>query len=57
MLLNDEIRELIVAREPIRRVKDAARSNGTKFVRDAAVEVVKVGDTTFQEINRVTLVG
>jgi len=57
MLLNDEIRELIVAREPIRRVKEAARSNGTKFLRDAALEVVKVGHTTFQEINRVTLVG
>jgi general secretion pathway protein E len=57
MVLNDEIRELITAREPIRRVKDAARKQGTRFLREAALEVVKNGDTTLQEINRVTLVG
>ena len=57
MVLNDEIRELIVLREPIRRVKDAARRAGTRFLREAALEVVRAGDTTLQEINRVTLVG
>jgi general secretion pathway protein E len=57
MVLNDEIRELITAREPIRRVKEAARKQGTRFLREAALEVVKCGDTTLQEINRVTLVG
>jgi general secretion pathway protein E len=57
MVLNDEIRELIVAREPIRRVKEAARKQGTRFLREAAIEVLKAGETTLQEINRVTLVG
>jgi len=57
MVLNDEIRELIVAREPIRRVKEAARKQGTRFLREAALEVVKAGESTLQEINRVTLVG
>ncbi|MCW5620287.1 MAG: type II/IV secretion system protein [Burkholderiales bacterium] len=57
MLLNDEIRELIVAREPIRRVKEAARRGGTRFLREAALEVVRNGETSLQEINRVTLVG
>jgi general secretion pathway protein E len=57
MVLNDEIRELISAREPIRRVKDAARRQGTRFLREAALEVVRMGDSTLQEINRVTLVG
>jgi general secretion pathway protein E len=57
MVLNDEIRELITAREPIRRVKEAARKQGTRFLREAALAVVKAGDTTLQEINRVTLVG
>ena len=57
MVLNDEIRELIVAREPIRRVKEAARRAGTHFLRESALEVVRSGDTTLQEINRVTLVG
>jgi general secretion pathway protein E len=57
MVLNDEIRELIVTREPIRKVKEAARRTGTRFLRDSALEVVQKGDTSLQEINRVTLVG
>ena len=54
--LNDEIRELIVAREPIRKIKEAARRNGTKYLREAALTLVKQGETTLQEINRVTFV-
>ena len=54
--LNDEIREMIVAREPIRRIKEAARRNGTRFLREAAIDLVKSGETTLQEINRVTFV-
>jgi general secretion pathway protein E len=54
--LNDEIRELIVAREPIRRIKDAARQHGTRYLREAALDLVKRGETTLQEINRVTFV-
>jgi general secretion pathway protein E len=54
--LTDEIRELIVAREPIRHIKEVARRNGTRFLREAAVELVKRGETTLQEINRVTFV-
>jgi len=56
LVLNDEIRELIVSREPIRRVKEAARKLGTRFLRDAALDIVKAGESTLQEINRVTLV-
>ena len=54
--LNDEIRELIVAREPIRKIKDAARRNGTRYLREGALELVANGETTLQEINRVTFV-
>ncbi|MBI4293738.1 MAG: type II/IV secretion system protein [Betaproteobacteria bacterium] len=54
--LNDEIRELIVAREPISRIRDAAIRRGTRFLREAAVDLVKAGETTLQEINRVTFV-
>ena len=54
--LNDEIRELIVAREPIRKIKDAARRNGTRFLREAALALVANGETTLLEINRVTFV-
>ncbi|MNC90561.1 Type II secretion system protein E [compost metagenome] len=56
LVLNDEIRELIVAREPIRRVKDAARRNGTRSLREAALDMVRAGRTTLEEINRVTFV-
>ncbi len=54
--LNDEIRELIVAREPIRRIKEAARRHGTRYLREAALDLVMQGETTLQEINRVTFV-
>jgi general secretion pathway protein E len=54
--LNDEIRELIIAREPIRRIKEAARRHGTRYLREAALDLVRQGETTLQEINRVTFV-
>lgn len=54
--LNDEIRELIVAREPIRVIKEAAQRNGTRFLREAAVDLVRQGESTLEEINRVTFV-
>jgi general secretion pathway protein E len=54
--LNDEIREMVIAREPIRRIKDVACRHGTRFLRDAALDLVKQGATTLQEINRVTFV-
>jgi general secretion pathway protein E len=56
LILNDELRELIVARSPIRTIKDAARRNGTRFLRDGAVDLFLAGQTTLEEINRVTLV-
>jgi general secretion pathway protein E len=54
--LNDEIRELIVAKEPIRRIKEAARRHGTRYLREAALDLVRRGETTLKEINRVTFV-
>ncbi|WP_435626528.1 GspE/PulE family protein [Candidatus Ferrigenium straubiae] len=56
LYLNDEIRELIIARQPIRLVREAARRNGTRFLRDGALGMVFRGETTLQEINRVTFV-
>jgi general secretion pathway protein E len=52
--LNDEIRELIINKQPVKKIKLAAQSNGTIFLRDAALNLVKDGITTLQEINRVT---
>ncbi len=54
--LTDEIREMIIAREPIRRLKEVARRDGTRYLREAALELVRRGETTLQEINRVTFV-
>jgi general secretion pathway protein E len=56
LVLTDELRELITAREPIRRIKEAARRGGTRFLRESALDLVKRGETTLTEINRVTLV-
>ena len=56
LVLNDRIRELIVAHEPVRLIREEARRNGTRFLRETAVEMVSRGETTLQEINRVTFV-
>ena len=56
MVLTDELREMIVAREPIRALKDVARRGGTRFLRDAAIALVREGRTSLEEVNRVTFV-
>jgi general secretion pathway protein E len=56
LVLNDELRELIVARAPVRKLKEAARAAGTVPLRDAAMALVQAGETTLEEINRVTFV-
>ena len=56
LVLNDELRELITQREPIRRIKAAAREGGTRFLRESALDLVRAGETTLTEVNRVTLV-
>jgi general secretion pathway protein E len=56
LVLTDELRELIAARAPARAIKEMAKRNGTRFLRNAALDAVKAGDTTLEEINRVTFV-
>ena len=55
LTLNDEIREMIVDKRPIRQIKQAAYDNGTRSLRLAALDLVKRGATTLTEIKRVTL--
>ncbi|WP_344764973.1 GspE/PulE family protein [Actimicrobium antarcticum] len=55
LTLTDEIREMIIDKQPIRLVKEAARRNGTRTLREAALELVRNGETTVAEIKRVTL--
>ncbi len=56
LVLNDELRELIVARAPTRKLKEAARAAGSVAMREAAMQLVNAGETTLEEINRVTFV-
>jgi general secretion pathway protein E len=56
LILNDEMREMIVARDPIRKLKEAARRNGLRVLRESAIEAVANGETTLEEINRVTFI-
>ncbi|MEO8164371.1 MAG: GspE/PulE family protein [Betaproteobacteria bacterium] len=56
LTLNDEMRELISSRQPVRAVKEAARNLGTRSLREAGLELLSRGETTLEEVNRVTFV-
>jgi len=56
LILDDEIRQLLVDKVPMIRVKDKARAKGLRFLRESALDLVRTGQTTLQEINRVTFV-
>ncbi len=54
--VTDTIRELILDRRPGSEVRRAARGEGLRSLREAALERVFEGQTTLHEINRVTFV-
>lgn len=53
--LDDELRELIVAQAPVRQVKEAAYRKGTRGLVHAALDLVRNGRTTLEEVRRVTM--
>jgi general secretion pathway protein E len=55
LVLDDEIRDLVVEKQPIRVIKEVARRNGTRQLREVALGLVKRGETTLAEVKRVTL--
>jgi len=55
LTFDDELRDLVVARAPMGRLKQAARERGMRPLRDVAIEAVRRGATTFEELERVTL--
>lgn len=57
LVLDDELRELIVTRAPVRQLKEAARRRGTRTLREAGLALVASGETSLTELNRVTFVG
>ena len=50
LMVNEEIRELLARREPVERIRDAARKNGMRPLAVAADEVVRSGLTTRAEV-------
>lgn len=55
LVLDDELREMIVQRKPVRQIKAAAREKGTRTLLDASLDLVREGLTTLEEVRRVTL--
>lgn len=55
LLLDDELRELIVQNAPMRLIKESARRRGFSTLQARALELVKSGQTTLEEVRRVTL--
>ena len=55
LVLDDELREMIVQRQPVRQIKEVARGKGTRSLLEAALDVVREGATTLEEVRRVTL--
>jgi len=53
MLMNDEIAELIVRRAPQADIREAARANGMKLLREDGLVKVLEGITTPEEVRRV----
>ena len=56
MDLTDRIRDMILERRPTTEIKNAAREDGMRFMRECAVLRVLEGATTLREINKVTFV-
>ncbi len=54
--LSDRIREMLLERRPTSEIKEAARDEGMRFLRESAIEQVFLGTTTLREINKVTFV-
>ncbi|CAE6971233.1 hypothetical protein R69608_07518 [Paraburkholderia nemoris] len=55
LILDDEIRDMVVEKQPIRVIKEAARKNGTRRLRDVALALVRCSETTLDEVKRVTV--
>ncbi len=54
--MNDELRQLLSERAPLGQIKSAAMRCGMTTLRRAALKLLAAGETTLEEINRVTIV-
>jgi len=55
LMMTDEIREAIIGRVPVRQLKELSLRNGARFIRTVAMDLVRSGETTLEEVNRVTV--
>ena len=54
--LSDRIREMILLKKPTSEIRRAARDEGMRFLRESALDKVRLGLTTLKEINKVTFI-
>ncbi len=54
LCMDDTLREMIAARASTREIKEYAYKMGTRSLRHAALDMAWRGDTTVEEVNRVT---
>jgi len=52
--MSDLLRDQLVQRAPLSQIRASARAGGFTSLRDAAVAAAMAGDTTLEEVNRVT---
>ncbi len=55
LVMTDEIREAIIARAPVRQLKELSARSGVRLIHAAAMDLVQRGETTLEEVNRVTI--
>ena len=55
LVLNDELREAIINRAPVRQLKELSKKGGVRLIRSVAMDLVRRGETTLEEVNRVTV--
>ena len=54
LVLDDELREAIVSKMPVRQLKQLASKNGMYFLRDSCLTLLCAGETTIEEVKRVS---
>jgi type IV pilus assembly protein PilB len=54
--LSERIREMILMKRPTSDLKRLAKEEGMTFLRESAIEKVRLGISTLKEINKVTFI-
>ena len=54
LVLDNDLRQMIIDRRPAAELLEAARSRGARLLREAAIAAASRGLTTIDEVQRVT---